>query len=301
MGGTAQKSGSLTLAYVTAFIIVAIWGVTFVQTKILINKGLRPDEIFLYRFALAYALMIPIAGKRIFLDNIKDELFAVLPGITGGSLYFVTENYALVYGYCYNVSLLVCMTPLVTALAVGALYPSERLSKRGIAGSIISLAGMALVVFNGNFVLKLSPVGDVLALAACICWTVYSLVLKRLQTKYPTALLTRKIFGYGLLTIMPLFLYNKPHLDILFSGDPVVWSNIIALGCVASMLCYWIWNYCLKILGTVRATNFIYLNPVVTMIASAIVLDERITWFAVAGAAMIISGMIYMDTGRRKK
>lgn len=299
MRRAARKSGVMTAAYVTAFVIVAVWGVTFVQTKILINKGLRPDEIFLYRFALAYVLMLPLAGKRLFLDNIKDELFAVLTGVTGGSLYFVTENYALVYGYCYNVSLIVCMTPLVTALAVGLFYPSERLSKRGMAGSLISIAGMALVVFNGNFVLKLSPAGDLLALAACVCWTAYSLILKRLQTKYPTALLTRKIFGYGLITILPLFLHDRPHWDILFSGDPVVWGNILALGCVASMLCYWIWNYCLKILGTVRATNFIYLNPVVTMVASAVVLGERVTWFAVAGAVMILSGMIYMKTNRR--
>ena len=48
--------------YVIAFLIVVIWGCTFVQTKVLINSGLRPDEIFTLRFVIAYLLMLPFAG-----------------------------------------------------------------------------------------------------------------------------------------------------------------------------------------------------------------------------------------------
>ena len=105
--------------YVIAFAIVVIWGCTFVQTKVLLNAGLRPDEIFLFRFILAYILILPLSGKKLFLDSWKDELLAATLGLTGGSLYFVTENYALAYGYCSNVALIVCLTPLVTALVVG--------------------------------------------------------------------------------------------------------------------------------------------------------------------------------------
>lgn len=287
-----------TLVYVTAFLIVAVWGTTFVQTKLLINAGMHPEEIFLYRFILAYMLMIPFSGRRLFLDGWRDELFALLLGVTGGSLYFVTENYALVYGYCYNVSLIVCLTPLVTAVIIGWKFPGERLSKGGVRGSLLALVGMALVVFNGNFILELSPLGDVLAFSACLCWALYSLFLKRLQGKYPTSLLTRKVFGYGLLTIMPLFIVKGPQWDILLSNGVVVWGNILFLGCVASMLCFLGWNWCLKRIGTVRATNFIYLNPVVTMITSALVLHERITWMAIIGAVMILMGLIYADKSR---
>lgn len=287
------------MVYIAAFVIVAIWGATFVQTKLLINAGLRPDEIFFYRFTIAYLLVLPFSFRKWFLDNWKDELLAFLLGLTGGSLYFVTENYALAYGYCYNVSLIVCITPLVTALFAGRLYPSERIGNRAFWVSSIALAGMALVVFNGNFILELSPFGDALAMAACLCWTVYSLVIKKLQATYSTMLLTRKVFGYGLLTILPLLFINEPHWSVMFSDDPVIWGNILALGCVASMLCFWGWNRCLKELGTVRATNLIYLNPVVTMITSAIVLHERITWLALLGAAMILLGLFLVEKIRR--
>lgn len=287
------------IVYVTAFAIVVIWGCTFVQTKLLINAGLRPDEIFLFRFVLAYLLMLPFAGKKLFLDNWKDELLAVALGLTGGSLYFLTENYALAYGYCSNVSLIVCLTPLVTALIVGCFYPSERLGRRGLLASLIAFAGMALVVFNGNFILKLSPLGDILALAACLCWALYSLIIKRLQDRYSNMLITRKIFGYGLLTILPLLLAEGVNVELLVEGGAVVWGNIIFLGCVASMLCFLGWNWCLEKIGTVRATNLLYLNPVVAMTTSALVLGERVTWVALVGAALILAGLACIDRFRR--
>lgn len=285
------------IVYVIAFVIVVIWGCTFVQTKILINSGLRPDEIFLFRFTLAYILILPLADKRLFLDNWTDEALAAALGLTGGSLYFVTENYALAYGYCSNVALIVCLTPMITALIVGRFYKSERMSRSAVVGSAIAFVGMALVVFNGNFILQLSPLGDVLALAACLCWALYTLIIKRLQDKYSNMLITRKIFGYGLLTILPMLLVRGVDIELLVDGGAVVWGNILFLGCVASMLCFLGWNFCLERLGTVRATNLLYLNPVISITTSAIVLGERVTWIAILGAILILAGLYCM---RRK-
>ena len=299
MSNNSQPKPSFWV-YIAAFLIVVVWGCTFVQTKVLINSGLRPDEIFTLRFVIAYMLILPFSWRRLFLANVKDELIALLLGLTGGSLYFIVENYALAYGYCSNVSLIVCLTPLVTALIVGWRYPAERLGKAGMVGSVVALGGMALVVFNGNFVLKLSPLGDVLALGACICWALYSLLIKHLGARYDNMLITRKVFGYGLLTIIPLLLWRGINCDIVIYGGAAVWGNILFLGVVASMLCFLGWNWCLARLGTVRATNFLYLNPVIAIVSSALVLGERVTWIAVLGAVCILAGLVYVDRNRRR-
>lgn len=299
MSNNSQPKPSLWV-YIAAFLIVVVWGCTFVQTKVLINAGLRPDEIFTLRFVIAYLLILPFSWRRLFLANVKDELIALLLGLTGGSLYFIVENYALAYGYCSNVSLIVCLTPLVTALIVGWRYPAERLGKAGMVGSVVALGGMALVVFNGNFVLKLSPLGDVLALGACICWALYSLLIKHLGARYDNMLITRKVFGYGLLTIIPLLLWRGINCDIVIYGGAAVWGNILFLGVVASMLCFLGWNWCLARLGTVRATNFLYLNPVIAIVSSALVLGERVTWIAVLGAVCILAGLVYVDRNRQR-
>lgn len=290
---TDNKPG--IMVYVIAFAIVVIWGCTFVQTKLLINSGLCPEEIFFYRFMLAYLLMLPISGKKLMLDGWKDELIAISLGLTGGSLYFVTENYALAFGYCSNVALIVCLTPLITTLIVGCLYPSERIGRSGVVGSVVALVGMALVVFNGNFILKLSPLGDLLAFAACLCWALYSLAIKRLQGKYSNMLITRKVFGYGLLTMMPWLLFRGVNAEVLITGGTIVWGNLVFLGCVASMLCFLGWNWCLGKLGTVRATNLLYLNPVVAITTSALVLGENVTWIAICGAVLILIGLVCID------
>lgn len=296
-----KRSVPMFYVYIAAFAIVVIWGCTFVQTKLLINAGLRPDEIFLFRFILAYVLIVPFSWRKLFLDNIKDELLALSLGLSGGSLYFLTENYALAFGYCSNVSLIVCLTPMITAFIVGWAYPAERMSKSGMVGSIVAFAGMALVVFNGNFILKLSPLGDLLAFSACLCWALYSFVIRKVQERYSNMLITRKVFGYGLLTILPLSLAEGVNVDILLSGGAVVWGNILVLGCVASMLCFLGWNWCLKHIGIVRATNFIYLNPLIAIITSAIVLGERVTWVAVLGAVLILCGLYHVDRAMHKK
>jgi drug/metabolite transporter (DMT)-like permease len=110
-------------------------------------------------------------------------------------------------------------------------------------------------------------------------------------------LITRKVFGYGLLTMLPLMLARGVNYDAVVDGGVQVWGNVLFLGCVASMLCFLGWNFCLERLGTVRATNLLYLNPVISITTSAIVLGERVTWIAILGAVLILTGLYCM---RRK-
>ncbi len=286
--------------HLLAFVVVAIWGTSFVSTKMLLNSGLRPSDIFFLRFLLAYVLMVPFAGRRLFADSFRHEALCVLLGVTGGSLYFLTENMALQYSYCSNVSLIVCATPLLTTFLLGFFYSGERMRPMQWVCSLVSLLGMVLVVLNGHFVLRLSPVGDLLALAACILWSVYSLGLRVLQGKYSALFLTRKVFFYGLLTILPVFAVEPMLPDWSMLAQPMVWSNLLYLGVTASFLCYFGWTVAMARLGTVRATNYLYLNPLVTLITSWLVLNERITMLALVGAALILGGLYGVEMVRKR-
>ena len=74
-------------------------------------------------------------------------------------------------------------------------------------------------------------------------------------------------------------------------AQPVVWGNLLFLGVAASMGCYLAWTAVLQHLGTMRATNYIYFNPLVTLLAAAAVLGERITAVAAVGACLILTGV----------
>ena len=277
--------------HLVAFLTVCVWGTTFVSTKVLMINGLSPAQIFTLRFAIAYILMLAFSHKRLFADNWRDEGLMALLGITGGSLYFLSENEAMNFTTTTNTSLIVCSCPLFATLLVRMFYKSARINTLQLLGSLLAFVGMGVVVLNGRFVLHLSPVGDALAFTACICWAVYSLLMKMVSERYSAAFITRKVFFYGVLTITPYYIIEPgmPAMEIFLK--PAVIGNLLFLGCLASMVCFLTWNWCISKLGAVKATNWVYFNPITTMMAASLILGERITVYFLLGAACILAGM----------
>ena len=277
---------------------MAIWGSTFVFTKILLVNGLSPAQIFTLRFIIAYILLLMFEltfrrqSFRLFSNSRRDELVMLLLGISGGSMYFLTENAAMLYTTATNTSLIVCSCPLFAMLLVALAYrQSEKFTRMQVAGSIIACAGMAAVVLNGRFVLHLSPKGDMLAFGACLCWAVYSLLMKTVTERYSTFFITRKVFFYGLLTILPYYLAvpGFPSMEVIFSSQ-VIW-NLLFLGVVASMVCFLVWNWVIHQLGAVVATNWVYFNPITTILFAWWLLHEQITPWFLFGTVLILTGM----------
>lgn len=282
--------------HLVAFATVAIWGCTFVSTKVLMLNGLSPAQIFTLRFLIAYVMMLAVYHSRLWADSWRDELKMMLLGISGGSLYFLSENEAMNFTSTTNTSLIVCSCPLFATLLVRLVYRSTtRISMMQLGGSLLAFAGMVIVVLNGRFVLHLSPLGDALAFTACLSWSVYSLLMKWVSAKYGAAFITRKVFFYGVLTILPYYIFYPTLSTAAVLTKPVVVGNLAFLGCLASMICFLTWNWCISKLGAVKATNWVYFNPITTMIFASWVLGEKITPYFLAGATCILLGMFVAD------
>lgn len=286
-------------AHALALASIIIWGTTFVSTKILLVNGLTPEAVLFFRFLMAYLAIWAIGSRTLFAKNWKDEMLFLAAGVFGGSLYFVSENTALGITLASNVALIVSTAPILTAVLARLFLKGVRLRRNLIGGSLVALAGVALVVFNGRFVLKIQPLGDFLSFLSALSWAVYSLVLKRLSATYGTLFITRKVFFYGLLTLLPVFYFRPLPLEAAVLFRPVVVLNLLFLGLLASLLCYIMWNTAVKRLGAVRTTSYIYVVPLVTSVTSAAVIDERITWLASAGALLILSGVYLAEKGWR--
>ena len=287
--------------HLAALFIVLAWGVSFVSTKVLLDNGLRPAEIYIYRFLLAYLLVLCVCHKRMFSNSLRDELLFATCGLCGGSIYFIAENTALEYTLVSNVSLITAISPLLTTFLIGMIYKSERPSKGIYIGSIVALLGVACVIFNSSFVVKMNPIGDLLSFAAALSWAVYSLVLRKLNALYSIMFISRKTFFYGVLTALP-YMLTEPQITsptVLLQAD--VWPHMLFLGVFASMIAYVIWAQSVKHLGAITASNYIYLQPIVTLIASVIILSETITIVGYLGCALILGGLWLGDYLTRKK
>ena len=299
--------------HLLALIVVAIWGITFVSTKTLISAGLDPAEIFVVRFSLAYVgiwvlSLVQPGGKRLFCRSWQDELLFAFLGVSGGSCYFLTENTALAYTQASNVSFLVCSAPLWTIL-FSLIYRRLRRDRFADAmervgsgwmlalGTLMALGGMALMLFDGQRV-QVSLRGDLLALGAALCWAFYSLFIGRMTDEYGALFATRKVFFYGILTILPFLLGREFAPPALFR-EPAVWCNLLFLGLIASLACFVAWNRVTARLGNISAVNYVYLNPIFTLISAMILLGERLTPVSAGGSVLILLGVILAGLQRR--
>ena len=279
--------------HLLAIAVIIVWGSTFVSTKVLINQGMHPDEIFFYRFVIAYAGIWFCGKQKLWAENITDEILLALAGIMGGSLYFVGENRALEIAQASDVSFIVSTTPLLTAWGA-FIFLRKKQNTLFYISSLLALAGVAMIVYNGSYSMDINPVGYALALIAAVGWAVYSIAVKKVENRYSNVFITRKIFFYGVITILPLLWINRHEMSSpasLIENTAIV-GNVLFLGVLASLICFILWNIVLRHLGVVASTNYLFLNPVVTLVASFIFLDEKITSMSIIGSIAVLAGVI---------
>ena len=289
-----NKFGGGGLIYhILGILTVVIWGTTFISSKVLLQDGMTAQELFTLRFLMAYICIWFISPRRLMAWNWKDEGIFVLLGLTGGSLYFISENVALTITYVNNVSFIVCASPLLATLLALGIYKRMKATAGLIFGSTLALAGVGVVIFNGQFNLRLNPLGDTLAVVASLSWAVYSLLIKRLSDNYSAVFITRKVFFYGLVTVLPMFLYEPWQFPLERFLEPQVCLNFLFLGFLASFVCFLVWSLVIQKIGALKATNYVYINPVSTVVASALFLHEPMTTMAYIGCALILGGVYW--------
>ncbi|MCM1292738.1 MAG: DMT family transporter [Bacteroides sp.] len=293
--GRIHQRGSSLIYHVGALVAVTAWGIAFINSKVLLQSGLSAVEIYVYRFIIAYLCVFVVCPRPLWSNNWSDELKFFLCGVCGNSVYFIAENTALNYTLVTNVSLIVTTSPILTALLLGTMYRSERPSKGFMTGSLIAFFGVACVIFNSSFVLKVNPLGDMLALLAAVCWAIYSVLLRPLNAVYGVWFITRKTFFYGILTSLP-FLAVEPHLcglETLLSVK--VLGNLCFLAMVCSVLAYVLWANAIKRIGVMKSGNYLYVSPIVTLIASAVYLGEKVSVIGYLGCFLILVGVILSE------
>lgn len=286
--------------HLLALFCAGIWGTTFVASKRLLGTY-TPVQLMFLRFVAAYGVLW-LLYPRWERPSPREELYYLLMGLTGCTLYFWTENTALMITYTANVSTIVALAPLLTAILAHAVTRGrERLGRRVWIGFAAAFLGVALVVFNGAFVLRLSPAGDLLALATAVLWAVFCVQQSCALERRSSLFITRKVMFYGVVTSLPLFLADLEG----FALRPLAASGVnlfcfLFLAVLGNALCYLAWAAAERELGAVVTSNYVYTIPFITLIAGAVFLDEPISAAGVIGAALIVAG-VWIASRREKE
>lgn len=295
-----MTSRQRTYGHLAALATILIWGTTFVSTKVLL-RDFTPVTVLFTRFVIGYAFLWCVKRRMLPFSGWKKELLFAGAGLTGVTLYFLLENIALTYTLASNVGIIVAVVPFFTALLAHFLLKGERFTPRFFLGFVAAITGIFLIMANGAFVLELNPVGDLLALAAAFVWAVYSILMKKIGVNTSNMVAcTRRVFFYGIAMMIPvLFL-----LPVNFDGDlflkPVNAANLLYLGFFASALCFLAWSRVVEVLGAVKSSVYIYMVPVVAVMASAIILGERLTWISLTGIFLTLCGVMISEYRKKK-
>ena len=284
--------------HLSALVTILIWGTTFISTKILLTD-FSPVEILFCRFTLGLLALFIVYPHRFRAKRKKHELTFAAAGLCGVTLYYLVENIALTFTSASNVGVIISIAPFFTALFAYFFLHEEKPKATFFMGFVVSMTGICLISFNGNTVLRLNPLGDLLAVLAAIVWAGYAVLSRKISGYgYNTIQTTRRVFTYGFLFMLPtLFRFEAEWRRFT---NPINLFNLLFLGLGASALCFVTWNTAVKLLGAVRTSVYIYMVPVITVVISILVLHETLTWMSVLGIALSLSGLFISEYKGRK-
>jgi drug/metabolite transporter (DMT)-like permease len=200
-----------------------------------------------------------------------------------------------------NGGLLNAVVPVIVVL-VTWLARDEHLSGRQALGLALSLFGVVVIVCRGHvsalWTLRFH-LGDLILLAAMICFALYSLVVRRL----PAGL-------HNLAVMVPAIAIALPALAGLYAWEfsatgpfPLSTGNLVILAYVIfgpAIVGYFCWMYGVRAVGANRAAFTYNLIPVFTVITAALFAGERLEPYHWAGFALNFAGMyLALIPGRR--
>jgi len=273
---------------------VLFWGISFIATKVVV-ESFNPLPAAFLRFAIAVTFLILVTKKPLKLDLFSFPL--IMAGAWGVTLHFIFENFSLTYTFPTNTSLIVSTVPIFH-LIFSHFIQRKKTTHLHYIGSITAFTGISLVILNGR-ILRLNPLGDILAFGAALSWVIYTYYVEKLDNADSISS-TIGILIWGTVFLFPLSLLQHWELKKIFQPDVLL--SMLYLGLVCSGLAYFLWNLGIKKLGARYTTNTIYFIPVVTAICEPILLKKLPSVMVLVGTGLAITGLwIFQKAEERLK
>lgn len=224
----------------------------------------------------------------------RDALELAGLGLVGHFLYQYFFIGGLALTTVANSSLMLATTPVVIAL-ISAAFGQERVGARHWAGAALSLLGIYVVVGGGVDLGGQGLKGDLMMVAAVLCWAVYTLGSRRLISRHSPVGVTGMSMAIGTLVYVPVM---WPHVQAV-AWDAVSWrtwvsivySSIFALG-----VAYTIWYAGVRQIGSARTSVYSNVIPIVAMATAVIFLGEPVRLTNLIGATAVLVGVALTRT-----
>jgi len=281
-----------------AAILLSLATILLWSTLALLSAGVSHLPAFLSAgVALCLGGLVGLARVRDW--RVPASTLAV--GVGGIFGYHALFFLALRHAPAVEVNLLQYLWPLLIVLLTPLFFPASRLGGHHLAGAALGLGGAAMVISGGRLSLDLAHLpGYLLALAAALAWSSYSLLTKRIRP-FPTGAVGGFCLASGLLSlgIHALERLAHPAAPLAISGRDWLFLALLGLGPMG--LAFFTWDAALK-RGDPRVIGALaYLTPLLSTLVLVSVGGRRLSPLAGAAMALIIAGAVVgsLDLFRR--
>lgn len=275
---------------------ISFWGVSFVSTKAVLGK-LDPYSLLVVRFGIGalFLLLLLLLQRKRLLVSFKYVPHLMILGILGVFVHQILQATALLSINASSAGWLISFSPIFTVI-LSILFLHEKLSIMKAVGMVLAITGVLIVTttrIGQSFQFSIN-IGFLLMMLSTLNWAVYSVLLRSLKIPYPPLLTTFYMSLIGLILTTPFIIRNKgwESLSLLNYSE---WVHLLFLGVFVSGIAYWYWGRALEVLEASKVSMFLYMEPIATLVAAVLLLDEKVFLISVAGGIIIIIGVIIVN------
>mgnify|MGYP002715457765 FL=1 len=276
-----------------ALLVIVVWGLNFVVIKVGLH-GMPPMLMGALRFMLAAFPAI------LFVRRPQVPLRWMLAyGMTISVGQFAFLFYAMHVGMPAGLASLVLQSQAFFTLFFAALFLGERLRGSNLFGLLVAASGLLLIGLQGGQAMTLA--GFALTIAAASMWALGNVVTRKLGKVNLVGLV---VWGSLIppLPFLALSLWLEgPELISqslrTLSLDSLLVLAYLAFG--ATILGYGLWSRLLSRYPASQVAPFSLLVPVVGISSAALLLGERLGSMQMAGAALVMVGLLINVWGGR--
>lgn len=276
----------------TGYLCILITAFAFSTMEIvgkMISNQLNPFQMTFLRFLIGGLVLLPFALKEIKKQkinlNLKDFGFFALSGVLNVLVSMSFFQLAVLYTKA-SVVAVIFSTNFVFTIPFAWLILKEKLNGKMLITLAISLCGL-LLIFN-PFAVTPDIKGILLAIAAAVTFSFYSVFNKLRIKKYGGVILTSFSFTIGsLLLLIALLIFNIPVLSGLHAGNL---PHVAYLGIFVSGIGYLSYFEAMKRTSAITASMVFLIKPALAPLLAFLALGEVITGNMAAGMLCIVAG-----------
>ena len=289
-------SRNLVLAIILLIASSFFWSGNFFSGKIAFLSDLSPFKLSFFRWILALLILLPFTYAQIIRDleyYKKNILLMTIISILGVTIFNSFTYISLQTTMVINSTLMASVAP-VMMIGFSWLIFRTKTTTLQFTGIVLSLLGAFAIVLKGNLNNLYNlyfTAGDLWMLGAVVSWCLYSVLLKKIDSKTSQLANLEVMIIIGVIFIIPFYImesFNSTYLpstglDLAIIGYVAVFASIVA---------FFSWNKGVSIIGPNRASLFLHLIPVFSAIWAISFLNEKFAFFHVIGVLFILSGII---------